>query len=205
MLGKRSREDPRREVTERAFLRATLELLDDGASFADLSISAIAERAGRTRTAFYAHFEDRRALLLALLEQAGGEAVGALGPFLQGEGPIEHADVVSSTRALLESFAGNATLVRAVVEAAGYDEAIAAYWAQIVERIIDGSQRRLAAEGLPAKEAKAMATALVWMTERVSYQQAVRDATGLDDDALVAAMSAAWWHAVCAARDGDRR
>lgn len=205
ILERRSRDDPRRQATERAFLAATLELLEDGASFADLNVSRIAERAGRTRTAFYAHFEDRRELLLALLEQAGGEALGALQPFIAQEGPVEHDDVVTSTRALLESFKGNAALVRAVVEAAGYDEVIATYWNGIVERVIEGSQQRLRAEGLGADEARATATALVWMTERLCYQQAVRGAVGLDDDAAVAALSQVWWSTILTARTDAAR
>jgi TetR/AcrR family transcriptional regulator, ethionamide resistance regulator len=204
ILDKRRRDDPRRQVTERAFVDATLSLLDEGASFADLNVSRVAERAGRTRTAFYAHFEDRRELLFALLEQAGGEAMSALGPFLAGDGPVEQDEVVTSTKALLETFARNATIVRAVIEAAGYDDAVAGYWAGIVERIIEGSQARLQAEGLDAEDAKATATALVWMTERLCYQQAVRGATGLNDDAAVAAISRVWWSTLATARAGAR-
>jgi AcrR family transcriptional regulator len=204
ILERRSRDDPRREATERAFLTATLSLLEDGASFADLNVSRIAERAGRTRTAFYAHFEDRRELLLALLEHAGGDALSALQPFIAKDGPVTLDDVLTSTRSLLESFGRSAALVRTVVEAAGYDETIAAYWDGIVGQVIDGSQQRLRAEGLPAEEARATATALVWMTERLCYQQAVRGAASLDDDAAVAAISQVWWNTILATRDGSR-
>lgn len=204
VLDKRSRDDPRRQATERAFLDATLDLLHEGASFADLNVSRIAERAGRTRTAFYAHFDDRRDLLVALLDDAGGEALTALGPFLAADGPVEYDDVVTSTRSLLATFSSNATLLRAVIEAAGYDDAIATYWAGIVDRIIEGSQGRLRAEGATPDDARATATALVWMTERLCYQQAVRGATGLDDDAAVAAISRVWWSSLRTAR-GDAR
>jgi AcrR family transcriptional regulator len=204
VLDKRRRDDPRRQATERAFLDATLSLLDQGASFADLNVSRIANHADRTRTAFYAHFEDRRELLLALLEQAGGDALTALAPFIAGDVPVEQEQVVRSTRALLETFSRNATLVRAVIEAAGYDDAVANYWAAIVGRIIEGSEQQLRAEGLDADDARATATALVWMTERLCYQQAVRGATGLDDDAAVTAISRVWWSSVCAARGHNR-
>jgi AcrR family transcriptional regulator len=200
VLDKRRRDDPRREATERAFLDATLSLLNEGASFADLNVSRISERAGRTRTAFYAHYDDRRELLFALLEQAGVDALDALEPFLAADGPVEYADLEASTTALLASFATNATLVRTVIEAAGYDEAVANYWAAIIEPIIKGSARRLQSEGLAAGEARATATALVWMTERLCFQQAVRDATGFDDTAAVAGISRVWWSALRDAR-----
>lgn len=202
ILDTRRRNDPRRQATERALLDATLSLLEEGVAFADLNVSRIAERAGRTRPAFYAHFEDRRELLFALLEQAGGEALTALGPFIAAAGPAEQDEVVASTTALLASFGRNATLVRAVIEAAGYDDAVAAYWAAIIDPIIDGSAKRLRAEGLNADDAHATATALVWMTERLCYQQAVRGATGFGDDAAVAAISRVWWSTLTTARAG---
>ncbi|HYF25900.1 MAG TPA: TetR/AcrR family transcriptional regulator [Baekduia sp.] len=204
VLGKRSRDDPRRAATERAFHEATMSLLEEGLSFADLNVSRIAERAGRTRTAFYAHFEDRRELLLALLEQVGDDVVDALAPFLAIEGPVDLDAITSATRAALATFRENATLVRALIEAAGYDDEVARYWAGIVDRIVDGAQPRLQAEGLGAAEARAMATALTWMSERLCYQQAVRGATGLDDEAVVQAISQLWWRTVRTIRDDAR-
>jgi AcrR family transcriptional regulator len=204
VLDKRRREDPRRQATERALLDAALSLLEEGVAFADLNPKRITERAGRTRPAFYAHFEDRRELLFALLEQAGGEALSALGPFLAGDGPATKEEVVASARALLAAFAENATLVRAVVEAAGYDDAVAAYWSSIIDSIIAGSEQRLRSEGLAADDAHATATALVWMTERLCYQHAVRRATDLDDDAAINAISRVWWNSLRAARKDPR-
>lgn len=200
-LDKRRRNDPRREATERALLDAALALLDEGVAFADLNVKRITERAGRTRPAFYAHFEDRRELLFALLEPAGGDALNALGPFIAGQGPATEIEVETSIRALLAAFAQNATLVRAVIEAAGYDDAVAAYWASIIDQIIHSAEQRLKAEGLAVNDAHATATALVWMTERLCYQQAVRHATGLDDDAAVTAISRVWWSTLRTARE----
>jgi AcrR family transcriptional regulator len=204
ILDKRRRNDPRREATERALLDAALALLDEGVAFADLNVKRITERAGRKRPAFYAHFEDRRQLLFALLEQAGGEALSALGPFIAGEGPATEDEVVASTRALLSAFGQNATIVRAVVEAAGYDDAVATFWASIVDQIIAGSEQRLIVAGLGAEDAHATATALVWMTERLCYQQAVRGATDLDDETAVAAIGRVWWSCLRSAGSDGR-
>jgi len=179
-----------------------MSLLDEGASFADLNVSRIAERAGRTRTAFYAHFEDRRHLLLALLERFGGDTLAALQPFLAADGPISYADIEASTRAAFETFRKNATLIRAATEAAGYDDEVADYWSSTVDQIIEGSQQRLLAEGLDAEHARATATALAWMSERLTYQQVVREATDLDDEAAAAAISHVWWSSLHAASQG---
>lgn len=202
VLDKRTREDPRRRATELAFLRATVALLDEGASFADLNVSRIAERAGRTRTAFYAHFEDRRELLLALVEEAGGEGLTAITPFLAVDSSDEHDELATSIQGLLATFREHASLARAVIEAAGYDDAVADYWDEIVGRFVDAARERLRAAGLDEDEAAATATALVWMTERVCYQQVVRGNTGLDDQAAVVAVSEVWWSVLRATRAG---
>lgn len=86
------------------------------------------------------------------------------------------------------------------MEAASYDDQIAAYWDDIIGRIIEATQHRLRAEGLSADEATATATALVWMNERTCYQQAVRGETGLDDDRTIAALSEVWWGVILVAR-----
>lgn len=203
VLDKRSRDDPRRHATEHAFLRATEALLTEGSSFADLNVRRVAERAGRTRTAFYAHFEDRRELLLTLLDEAAGEGLSAIGPFLAGEGPVQRDELATSLRGLLETIRRHAVLVRAVVEAASYDDEVAAYWDGVIGRFVESTRHRLHAEGLGADEATAIATALCWMNERTCYQQAVRGGTGLGDDQAVAALVEVWWSVLVTARTGS--
>lgn len=204
VLDKRSRDDPRRHATEHAFLRATEALLAEGSSFADLNVRRVAERAGRTRTAFYAHFEDRRQLLLTLLDEAAGEGLAAIDPFLAGDGPVGRDELTDSLRGLLRAVRRHGVLVRAVVEAATYDDGVAEYWDGVIGRFIEGVGRRLHAEGVVGVEATAIATALCWMNERICYQQAVRGETGLDDDATVAALVEVWWSVLVAARAGSR-
>ena len=58
----------KREAIEADVLEATEALLEEGASFADLSIERIATRAGISRTAFYFYFRDKRELLMRLTE-----------------------------------------------------------------------------------------------------------------------------------------
>jgi AcrR family transcriptional regulator len=153
-----------------------------------------------SRETIYAHFEDRRELLLALLDEAGEEALSAIDPFLAGEGPVEREELAASVRGLLQSFRRQGVLVRAVVEAAGYDDEIGAYWDGIVGRFAEAARHRLRDEGLSEDEALATATALVWMNERICYRQVVRDETGLDDAAAVGALCDVWWSVLQSAR-----
>jgi AcrR family transcriptional regulator len=196
ILEKRTRDDPRRRETELAFLRATEALLEEGASFADLNVSRIATRAKRTRTAFYAHFTDRRDLLLRLVEEFGGELVGASDPFWTG--PATRADIEHTIGDLLAGFRAHRTLVRAIVEAAGYDEEIATLWNGVIGRFTERTRARLEAEGHAPASAHATALALVWMTERTGYQRVVAGA-GPSDAAIVTALTDIWAQALGAA------
>jgi len=189
VLDKRTRDDPRRRETELAFLRATEALLDEGASFADLNVSRIATRAQRTRTAFYAHFADRRELLLRLVEEFGGELFGVTDTFWTG--PATPEDIERTIGELFEGFRAHRTLVRAIVEAAGYDEEIAALWNGVIGQFVELARRRLEDGGRAPDDARATALALVWMTERTGYQQVVAGA-GPSDAAIVRALTDIW-------------
>lgn len=198
LLEKRARDDPRRRETELAFLRATEDLLAEGASFADLNVSRIAERAGRTRTAFYAHFDDRRELLVRLVDDFSAEVYATTDQFWTG--PVDRAAVEGVIVGLLGTFRSHATLLRAVVEASGYDREIREFWNDgVVGRFRTAAEDRLRRDGRPPQEARALALALVWMTERTGYQQVVGE-TGVPDRAVVAALTEVWTSAL---RTGD--
>jgi AcrR family transcriptional regulator len=193
VLDRRRREDPRRAQTEQALLQAAEAMLREGSSFAELNVTAIAARAGRTRTAFYAHFEDRRALLLRLIEQPAEEARSAIEPFLRG---AAREDVASAVAQLLRTFRQHAVALRAVVEAAGYDEQVAELWSELVRSFAQAAQARLTAEGQREETARATAVALAWMTERTCAQHVLRGHPDVDDEALVEALTATWWRAL---------
>jgi AcrR family transcriptional regulator len=57
------------QETRQALIRAALELFAEKGL--DASLDAICDRAGFTRGAFYVHFEDREALLVAAMNQVG--------------------------------------------------------------------------------------------------------------------------------------
>src|SRR5690606_38935780 len=61
----------RRNARER-ILTGCRELLEER-SWSDIPLEELMARAGLTRTAFYRHFDDRNAILLALLDELGAE------------------------------------------------------------------------------------------------------------------------------------
>src|SRR5919107_6380602 len=132
----------KRAAIEAAVLRATEELLEDGASFAELGIERIATRAGISRTAFYFYFRDKRELLVRLTEEVNAELLAAASTWWSGEG-----DLRTALRAIAELYREHGALLRAVVEVSTYDEEVATFWRALVGRFAEPTRLRIEAEG----------------------------------------------------------
>lgn len=193
VLSRRDETQAQRNEAEDALVLATGSLLADGASFADLTIAQIAQRAGRTRTAFYFYFRDKRELLIRVTERVAEGLFDEADRWWSGSGGPK--DLRMALRNILGTYRNHGALLRAVIEAAGYDEAIESMWRTIVERFIDATERRLLAEGHSTQEAHATAFVLVWMTERACYQHVARGGR-LDDESLLGALAEVWERAV---------
>lgn len=190
VLGKREQSHTTRSTEQhQQMLDATLVLLADGAPYAELTVQRIAERAGVSRPTFYAHFGDRRELLLELMDTALAPVFAVLdeqGP-MSGEalGPTR----IGPTIELVMSIArANAPLFQAVVEAATYDDAVHEWLSGFAGRFIDAAtatveSQQAAGNALPI-DARAVAHTLVWTVIDTAYRQ-LRSPTGLDDALVV--------------------
>jgi TetR/AcrR family transcriptional regulator, ethionamide resistance regulator len=176
----------RRREAEQGFLTATEALLDEGSSYAELSVERIASRAGRPRTAFYLYFRDKRELLTRLTEDVAAVLYGEADRWWSGGGG--RGDVRPALADILRTWAWHPSLLRAVVEASTYDAEIGEFWRGVVGRFIDATERRLIAEGEEPGAAAAKAFVLCWMTNHACYQQAARGGA-LDDPDLLDAMT----------------
>jgi TetR/AcrR family transcriptional regulator, ethionamide resistance regulator len=184
----------KRAQIEARVLEATEALLAEGASYSELSIERIATRAGISRTAFYFYFHDRRELLMRLTEEVADLLYAEADAWWSGEGdgPTELAHALRQVIAL---YRDHDVLLRAVVETAAVDEAVAGFWRALVGRFVEASRRRIEAEQaggrigpMPADE---VAFALSWMTERTCYQRLVQGGD-LDDEAFTAGLVRVW-------------
>ncbi|HEV2754258.1 MAG TPA: TetR/AcrR family transcriptional regulator, partial [Actinomycetota bacterium] len=174
----------KRAAIEAGVLRATEELLEEGASFAELGIERIATRAGISRTAFYFYFRDKRELLVRLTEEVNAELLAAAETWWSGSG-----DLRSALHAIASLYREHGALLRAVVEVSTYDEEIARFWRGLVGRFVDATRERIEGEQpRGAVPAGPTAFALVWMVERAFYQQLVQREP-VDADELVDAMA----------------
>src|SRR5207248_7315340 len=114
----------KRVEIEARVLAATEALLAEGASFTELNIERIATRAGISRTAFYFYFHDRRELLMRLTEDVAELLYAEADAWWSGEGdgPTE---LDQALRAVIALYRDHDVLLRAVVEAASVDDAVA--------------------------------------------------------------------------------
>ena len=190
-----SSQTDKRAAVEAEVLRATEELLREGAPYAELGVERIATRAGISRTAFYFYFRDKRDLLVRLTEDVNRSLVAAADTWWSGDGDVREA--LEGVSAL---YAEHAALLRVVVEVSTYDEEVARFWRALVGRFVDATRARIEAEqaagrALPGP-AEATAFALVWMTERAFHQQAAREGPAGDGAELLDALTLIWSRAV---------
>lgn len=189
----------KRAAVERGVLEATEALLDEGASFAELGIERIATRAGISRTAFYFYFRDKRELLMRLTAGVAEELFTEAERWWSGDGEGE-AELRAAIAKVVGIYRRHPALLRAVVEAAAYDEEAARFWRALVGRFADSTQARIEREQAsgradPTVPAKATAFALAWMTERSAYERLVQ-AEAIDDQEFVDALLRIWLSAV---------
>jgi AcrR family transcriptional regulator len=181
----------KRQAVEATVLQAMEDLLEEGATYAALSVERIAKRAGISRTAFYFYFADKRELLMRLASKLSDELYREADAWWSGagDGP-EQLKVALGKIAVL--YRAHGPLVRAIVELSTYDEVVGPFWHALVGRFVDASAARIAVEGssgLPSPEATSFA--LVWMTERTLHQMLVQDG-GVSDEELVRALAGVW-------------
>ena len=177
------RPSEKRAAIEASVLRATEELLEDGAPFAELGIERIATRAGISRTAFYFYFRDKRELLVRLTEEVNAQLLAAADTWWSGA-----ADVRTALEAIAEIYREHGAVLRAVVEVSTYDEEVAQFWRALVARFAESTRERIEAEDPALPSPGATAFALVWMVERTLYQQLVQP-EALDADELLDALA----------------
>ena len=189
VLSKRVEAPERRREAEAAFVVATESLLAGGSSYADLSVEQISAAAGRSRTAFYLYFRDKRDLLMRATETVAAQLYDEADRWWSGADG--RRGLRSALTDILTTYRDHADLLRAVVEASTYDEQVGEFWRGLVGRFVTATERRLVEEGEEPGRAAGKAFALTWMTERACYQQVARSPV-MQDAELVDALVEIW-------------
>jgi TetR/AcrR family transcriptional regulator, ethionamide resistance regulator len=181
--GRRRTTPTKGDQRERAILDAAEEQLDT-IGFDRMTIEMITKAVGITRGAFYFYFASKNAVLTALIERTvatlrteieAADASGDPAPALRRS--------IDQTR---DMWRDHGSVMRAAVELAPTVAAISESWHSAVTAIRDTTraiaERAGLADGDGPTDARAVTTALVWMTERAFYQ-ASKTGASLDDTA----------------------
>jgi AcrR family transcriptional regulator len=120
---RRTRHREQRERTRREILAAADRFLRER-PYRELSVEVVMAETGLTRTAFYRHFDDVTDLVLRLLTDLGSELYAIAERWSAGAGSNYPAPALEGLGGIVDFFARNGPLVRALKEAATTDEQI---------------------------------------------------------------------------------
>jgi AcrR family transcriptional regulator len=183
-----------RAEARRRILAAAARQLEERA-WQEVALDEVMAAADLSRTVFYRHFEDRRALLLALLDESGVGADPAGAIWKQGTGdPL--TDMRRGLDALTDLFVEHGRLLQAVADLASHDPEVRELWARLAEGFVATTTERMAAETAAGRSAVAdpqeVARALVWMNERYLLACFGRRPFVVERDAAAAALAEIW-------------
>jgi AcrR family transcriptional regulator len=160
----------RPDVAEAEILDAASELLAES-DFRDLTVSAVMERTGMKRAAFYNYFHDRNDLVSRLLGRVEHEMMAASSLWLEdpGGGPARFREAMNDA---IGVFARHGHVLGAAHAASFHDEAVERHYRHVfLQAFIDAVATRIRAENRAGRAAvpnpERVAEALVLMNAAV--------------------------------------
>jgi AcrR family transcriptional regulator len=171
---KPDRTQRRSEVRSR-LLAAAEALLEQGRSFTEISVEDLITEAGAARSTFYAHFEDKGALLLELTDHVTSELEVAASHWYRLSRDATRGDLRDALSELMNSHLRHRFTLAAVTEAAAYDPRVRAEYEDSMARRFEEMERGFRAQqaegGVRADVDPAQVTPWIgWMTERGLFQ-----------------------------------
>jgi len=162
--------EERRLSLARHFIAAVAPMLEAGEQYADISVARLIEEVGVSRSTFYSYFDDKAALLVAMAEDVTIDLAEAGSSWFDLAGASGPEDLHAALRPLFTTYHLHRQLLRAITDAAPYDEGIAALHRVLVERASDGLKAHLGAVESDDVDVERTSAWLVWMLERGLYQ-----------------------------------
>lgn len=175
-------------------IEAVLDLLNSGASFSELSVGRIVERAGVSRASFYLHFSDKRALLGELAQRELTQWREVAEP-LFADPDAGYDDLLRTVEAMFEMWDDQRAVLAALIELAEYDDDARAAWRGVIESVgamVAGYS--LSRADVDVADVELSGRMIAWMAERVCHQMlaGVNDA---ERAALAATLTETIWRA----------
>ena len=191
--GRADRQRQLRRNARQRILDAASSLLEEH-RWADLRLEDVMAGAGLSRTAFYRHFDDRHALLLAMLDEVRDRVGGTGLAWKNGVGdPV--AALCTGLAELADAMAAHGRLMQAIVESSAYDPDIRTARVQMEDRFAEVTADRIRADVATGRSRvrspDLVAEALVRMNESVLLEAFGRPPYP-DRDEVVATICEVW-------------
>jgi TetR/AcrR family transcriptional regulator, ethionamide resistance regulator len=165
--------------------------------YRELTVDEVMRRTDLSRPSFYVYFRDRHHLVLRVVEHIGGELFTMADRWFKGEGDGPEL-AREATEGIVAVFAQHGPVLRALADAAADDPDVEAVYSDLVQSFVDVTaehiQQEIDAGRILALDARATATALVWMNERYLTLSLGREPAS--DRAVVAQTLATIWSRV---------
>jgi TetR/AcrR family transcriptional regulator, ethionamide resistance regulator len=194
---RRARHREQRESTRREILAAADRFLRER-PYRELSVEVVMSETGLTRTAFYRHFDDVTDLVLRLLTDLGSELYAIAERWSAVAGSNYPSPAHAGLAGIVDFFARNGPLVRAIREAATTDEQIERAYRGALEAFIDTTtetfDRLVQAAQLEVPDTGALARALNLMNEAYLVDEFGRGEG--DPELALATLSTVWLGAI---------
>jgi AcrR family transcriptional regulator len=173
----------RRSMLSRHFVGVVEQLVQNGTSYADLSVEAIITAGGISRSTFYVYFADKGDLLVAMAQDVIGDLVAAGTPWWELSSNATHDDLREALRVPVDTYRRHRTILATVTETAAYDPRVRGQQQHLVDQVVSALTSYIAdaqRSGMVEATLDANRTAqwMIWMFERGLYQLIA----GADDD-----------------------
>jgi TetR/AcrR family transcriptional regulator, ethionamide resistance regulator len=187
-------------MLSRHFVGIVEHLVQNGATYADLSVEAIITAGGISRSTFYVYFADKGDLLVAMAQDVIGDLV-ATGPSWW-DLPVDanKADLHTALRVPIDSYRTHSTILGIVAETAAYDPRVREQQQVLIDSVVASLDRYIAdaqstGSADPQLDSRRTAQWIIWMLERGLYQFA-GSADAHEAEQLLAALTDIIWRVI---------
>ena len=185
----------RREATQEKILAAFRALLETGSPVAAMSVDRIISAAGVSRSTFYAHFPDKRELIVRLAAEDSEPWMALAEPIL-ADPTSTREDLEVVVRKLVTNWHASAVVGAAIIELAEYDEAARDAWQETIagmsRTVADHLRMRWAGREFEHADPDTVAEVLAWMVERCCHKMLSDEDPDADERAIAALTEVVW-------------
>lgn len=125
---------------ESRLLKATEALLEEGNTFATLTVEQLAKEAGIARGTFYLHFKDKGELVVRLMDYFVEELGENLGTWTSNAAAAGRKDVTDSVQLMIDSFYKHKAIIIAVRDTMAHDKNVERIYFDMMEKIVRMAQ-----------------------------------------------------------------